>query len=331
MDNNQKMTTKVKVGIYGGGGYTAGELIRLLANHPMVQITCVQSHSQSGRDLSVVHRDLTGEIDLAFSDQLTWDFDVLFLCKGHGESMKFFVDNEKRLSDIRLIDLSMDFRSRSNKVGFIYGLPELYPTEIRKAMRIANPGCFATAIQLALLPAVQHRLINSPISISGITGSTGAGQKMSNNSHFSWRNNNVSVYKALAHQHLAEVKENLETACSDFDETLHFIPYRGNFTRGIIVTSHFLCDTDIDEVYKLYSYYYRHAKFTNTTDQNPDVKLVVNTNKALVYLEKIGDQLVVISVIDNLLKGASGQAVQNMNIMMGWEEMLGLKLKSIGF
>ncbi len=326
------MREKVKVGIYGAAGYTAGELVRLLVNHPGVQLSLLQSESQAGRGIEEVHTDLVGELDLQFqSDLELGELDVLFLCKGHGESTGFVSDHGDQLQGLTLIDLSHDFRTRANEAGFVYGLPEINKEAIGRSKRVANPGCFATCIQLGLLPAASHQLIDGAINISGITGSTGAGQALSPTSHFSWRNNNMSVYKAFNHQHLAEIGESLEQADPQFDEQIFFIPYRGNFTRGIITTSYFPCDATLEIVRSYYEDFYADHPFVHVVEKNPDVKQVVNTNKALVYLDKHGDQLMVISVIDNLLKGASGQAVQNMNLMLGLEETTGLRLKSTVF
>lgn len=324
--------SKIKVGIYGAAGYTAGELIRLLVHHPEVELVFAQSESQAGKQIADLHRDLIGDIELTFSNDLKLDaVDVLFLCKGHGESTDFVKDNKDALTGIKLVDLSHDFRTRSNDERFVYGLPEINKESIKKTSRIANPGCFATAIQLGLIPAAHHQLIDSTINVSGITGSTGAGQKLTETSHFSWRNSNMSVYKAFQHQHLTEIGESLVQMDRGFDEAIHFIPYRGNFARGIIVTSYFSCDADEEVIKAYYQEFYANDPFVHIVDVNPDVKQVVNTNKAMIHLEKHGDQLMVISVIDNLLKGASGQALQNMNLMFGLEETTGLNLKSIAF
>ena len=323
---------KVKAGIYGGAGYTAGELLRILLNHPYVEVTCVQSESQADKSLIEVHTDLVGETDLKFSKHLVVeDLDVLFLCKGHGESIGFYNHHKDSLTSVVVIDLSQDFRPRANDEGFVYGLPELNESAIRKSQRIANPGCFATCIQLGLLPAVSHQLVDGSIHVSGITGSTGAGQKLAATSHFSWRDSNMSVYKAFEHQHLLEVKESLLQEDERFNEDVHFIPYRGNFTRGIITTCYFPCDAELSVVKSFYKHYYETSPFVHVIDQNPNLKQVVNTNKVLIYLERHGEQLMVIAVIDNLLKGASGQAVQNMNIVFDWEQSIGLKLKANAF
>ncbi len=320
---------KVRVGIYGAAGYTAGELLRLLGYHPGVAVTQAQSESQAGKMISEIHRDLM-DWDLTFCKHLDFSkLDVLFMCKGHGESTKFMENND--LKSMKIIDLSHDFRARNNAGGFVYGLPEINSKAIQKSDRVANPGCFATAIQLALLPAAAHHLIDSDVHISGITGSTGAGQQLAATSHFSWRNGNMSVYKAFTHQHLAEIKESLVQVNRRFQETIHFIPYRGNFTRGILVTSYFHCDAELAVVKAYYREFYDQHPFIFIVDQNPDLKQVVNTNRAILYLEKHGDQMMVIAAIDNLLKGASGQAVQNMNLMFGFDESIGLQLKTIAF
>lgn len=324
--------SKIKAGICGAAGYTAGELIRLLVHHPEVELVFAQSESQAGKQIVELHKDLIGDIDLTFTKDLKLEsIDVLFLCKGHGESTDFVKENKDALTGVKLVDLSHDFRARENDENFLYGLPEINKEGIKKATRIANPGCFATAIQLGLIPAADHQLIDSTINVSGITGSTGAGQKLTETLDFSWRNSNMSVYKAFKHQHLAEIGESLVQMDGGFDEAIHFIPYRGNFTRGIIITSYFSCDADEEIVKAYYKEFYADHPFVHVVDKNPDVKQVVNTNKALIYPEKHDDQLIIISVIDNLLKGASGQALQNMNLMFGLEETTGLKLKSIAF
>ncbi len=321
---------KVRVGVYGAAGYTAGELLRLLVFHPMVEIVALQSESQAGRNIDQVHKDLLGDLSLKFTSTLnTSDVDVVFLCKGHGESVDLVQSGQ--LDGVHVIDLSQDFRPRGNEAGFVYGLPELNKAQISSAKRVANPGCFATCIQLGILPAVSHQLVDSSIHISGLTGSTGAGQKLTNTSHFSWRYGNISVYKAFKHQHLLEIRESCQVVDDRFQEPIHFVPYRGTFTRGIMATSYFACDAEVSIVKAYYKDFYADSPFVHVVDENPDIKQVVNTNKALVYLEKHDDQLMVISVIDNLLKGASGQAVQNMNLMFGLDESLGLKLKSTAF
>ncbi len=322
--------TKLRVGIYGAAGYTAGELIRILINHPNVEIVCAQSSSQVGKKVYNTHADLIGDTDLVFDAELDFDqIDVFFLCKGHGESKVYLKDADVP-SQVRIIDLSNDFRLKAPGNDFIYGLPEMNHDAIKSARKIANPGCFATCIQVGLLPAAKAGIIESEIHTTGITGSTGAGQSLSPTSHFSWRNNNMSVYKAFTHQHLSEIGESMEQE-SGKDHPINFIPFRGNFTRGIIVTSYFETEASEEQAYKLYKAYYDGHPYTHVVEENPDLKMVVNTNKALVYLKKEGTKLLVISIIDNLLKGASGQAVQNMNLMFGLEETAGLQLKASNF
>lgn len=324
------MESKIKAGIYGAAGYTAGELIRILLNHPNTEITCAQSGSQAGKAIAEIHTDLSGDTDLLFDAHLDLKhLDVLFLCKGHGESRTFL--SQAQLPDhLKIIDLSHDFRLKAAADGFVYGLPELQRERIVSASKIANPGCFATCIQLGLLPAAKGGMINSEIHTTGITGSTGAGQSLSPTSHFSWRNNNISVYKAFTHQHLGEIGESLKQA-GEKSVHVNFIPFRGNFTRGIIATSYFDTNFSEEEAYSFYEQFYSEHPFTHVVRKNPDLKMVVNTNKAFVYLQKEDDKLLVISIIDNLLKGASGQAVQNMNLIFGLEETTGLNLKAINF
>lgn len=321
---------KIRVGIYGAAGYTAGELIRILINHPEVAICQLQSESQAGKAITSVHKDMIGEAEFSFVDSLNLEeLDVLFLCKGHGDS-KVFMKSVRIPASLKVVDLSNDFRLQADAECFIYGLPEVNRDLISAANKVANPGCFATAIQLGLLPAAKAGFLPSEVHTTGITGSTGAGQSLSLTSHFSWRNNNLSVYKAFTHQHLGEIGE---TIASLAGKSVHvnFIPIRGNFARGILVTSYFQTDLTQKEALEIYRKYYQDHPFTHVTDENPDLKMVVNTNKAVVYLEKQGANLLVISIIDNLLKGASGQAVQNMNLMFGLAETTGLQLKSIAF
>lgn len=321
----------IKAGIIGGAGYTAGELIRILLNHPKVDLAFVNSTSNAGNKLSDVHSGLLGETDLRFTDRLPYDtIDVLFFCTAHGDTKKFLEANTVP-EKIKIIDLSTDYRHKREGNDFVYGLPELNKQEIRKSGKIANPGCFATAIQLALLPLAKANLLKSDIHVNAITGSTGAGVKPSATSHFSWRENNISVYKAFDHQHLQEIGESLCSLQTDFKEDINFIPVRGNFTRGIFASMYLNYDGTIEEAQKLYSEYYKNDPFTIITDKNPDLKQVVNTNKCVVYLEKHNSKLLIISCIDNLLKGASGQAVQNMNLIFGFDETEGLKLKATGF
>ncbi|MDR1584558.1 MAG: N-acetyl-gamma-glutamyl-phosphate reductase [Prevotellaceae bacterium] len=323
---------KIKVGIIGGAGYTAGELLRILVFHPAVEIVFVNSGSNAGNLVSDIHNSLLGDTALVFtSELLPFDsIDALFLCSAHGDSRKFMEEHQIP-ERIKIIDLSTDYRRKSDEHDFVYGLPELNKKEIRKASHIANPGCFATAVQLALLPLAAEGLLTDEVHVNAITGSTGAGVKPSATSHFSWRNNNISVYKAFEHQHLSEIRQSVVQLQAGFNREINFIPVRGNFTRGIFATTYTTCGLSLEEAKKLYAAYYAGSAFTLITDKNPDLKQVVNTNKAIIYLEKHGDKLFVISMIDNLLKGASGQAVQNMNLMFGLDEKAGLNLKSAGF
>jgi N-acetyl-gamma-glutamyl-phosphate reductase len=323
--------SKIKTGVIGGAGYTAGELLRILINHPEVQIVFVNSSSNAGNPVADIHSGLFGETDLIFTSELPLnEVDALFLCSAHGDSKKFMEENS--IPDhIKIIDLSTDYRAKSPDHDFVYGLPEINREEIKKAQRIANPGCFATAIQVALFPLAAKGLLKDEIHVNAITGSTGAGVKPSSTSHFSWRNNNISIYKPFGHQHLQEIGQSIKQLQPDFNKELNFIPVRGNFTRGIYVTSYTQCDLSLAEAKTLYQEFYQDSAFTFVTDKNPDLKQVVNTNKAIIYLEKHGNKLLIISMIDNLLKGASGQAVQNMNLMFGLDEKAGLSLKSVGF
>lgn len=328
----------IKVGIVGAAGYTGGELLRILVNHPNVEIVFANSKSNAGNAVWQVHRDLIGDTDLCFNSELESDIDVLFLCMGHGDSVKFVSDNEAYFlnAKFKIIDLSQDFRlkNKSSHVStgeFVYGLPELNKEAIKKAKNIANPGCFATCIQVGLLPLASAGKIKEDVHLTAITGSTGAGQKPTETTHFSWRENNLSVYKAFEHQHLNEINQSLKQLQPNFAKQVNFVPYRGDFTRGIIANMHVKTDLTIEQAKELYTNYYKNHPFTIVVSDNPDLKQVVNTNKALVYLEKHGDYLLVISMIDNLLKGASGQAVQNMNLMFGLNEKQGLRLKGIGF
>lgn len=322
---------KAQVGIVGGGGYTAGELIRILLYHPNVELAWVHSKSQAGKPLSSVHQDLLGDTNLGFTDRLDWSgIDVVFLCSGHGAS-RAFLESESVPADTKIVDLSHDYRMADSKHDFIYGLPELYGRQITEANRVANPGCFATAIQLGLLPLAQAGLLRDDVHIHAITGSTGAGQEPTASSHFSWRNNNVSVYKPFTHQHLPEIKQSLLGLQPDFPGILQFIPVRGNFTRGIFASLYTKIDESLPEVKNIYQHFYEAAPFVHLTTENPHLKQVVNTNKCVLYLQQHEGTLLIISLIDNLLKGASGQAVQNMNLMMGWDEKQGLQLKGAFF
>ncbi|RYZ30521.1 MAG: N-acetyl-gamma-glutamyl-phosphate reductase [Chitinophagaceae bacterium] len=323
---------KIKAGIVGGAGYTGGELIRLLIHHPYVVVSFIHSRSNAGNTVASVHQDLLGETDLAFTDQLSNDIDVLFLCVGHGEAKKF-LDQNTIADKVKVIDLSQDFRlNLQSEIGnrkFTYGLPELNREAIKNATNIANPGCFATAIQLGLLPLAQAGLLNE-VYTTGITGSTGAGQGLSPTSHFSWRANNVQAYKTLSHQHMNEINQSLRQLGSQLKE-LNFVPWRGDFTRGIFISTMLTCDWTFEKLNALYKDFYREAPFTIVSDKEIFLKQVVNTNKCVIHLEKVGTKLVVHSIIDNLLKGASGQAVQNMNLAFGLDEKAGLNLKSIAF
>jgi len=321
----------IKAGIIGGAGYTAGELIRILVHHPHVEITFVNSSSNAGNSITDVHEGLIGEIDLKFTAELPLDkIDVLFLCTAHGDSKKFLTENDVP-ENVKIVDLSTDFRQKRDDHDFVYGLPELNRDKIKQSCHVANPGCFATAIQLAILPLAAKCLIVDDVHINAITGSTGAGVKLAATSHFSWRNDNISIYKAFEHQHLQEINQSVHQLQSDFAYNINFIPVRGNFTRGIFATAYTKSKLTIKEANELYKDFYKDSAFTFVVNKNPDLKQVVNTNKGIVYLEKHGDYLLIVSIIDNLLKGASGQAVQNMNLMFGLDEKIGLNLKSVGF
>jgi len=321
---------KIKTGIIGGAGYTGGELIRILLNHPGVETSFIHSRSNAGNKVYSVHQDLLGDSDLYFSDKLSNDIDVLFLCLGHGESTKFLSEN-KIDEKIKIIDLANDFRQAAQSSfgnrQFVYGLPELNREKIKSAKNIANPGCFATAIQLGLLPLAKAGLLRD-IYTTGITGSTGAGQFLTETSHFSWRANNIQAYKTLTHQHLGEIGESLVQLQPATGIDLSFVPWRGDFTRGIFISSTINCALSLNDLNNLYAEYYNQHFFTHISRDAIFLKQVVNTNKAIIQLEKTGSKLVVHSIIDNLLKGASGQAVQNMNLMMGLDETTGLKLKA---
>lgn len=321
----------IEVGIIGGAGYTAGELIRLLLNHPKARLNFVYSTSSYGQNLSAIHQDLVGETEIKFSNQINSSVDVLFLCLGHGNSTAF-LENNVFSDHTKIIDLSHDFRlNRSSNFQakqFIYGLPELNKNEITNANYIANPGCFATAIQIALLPLAAKNLIQSPVHINAVTGATGAGTKPSATTHFTWRDNNFSHYKAFEHQHLAEIKESLNALQETFDSDLNFIPNRGNFSRGIFATLYLELNESLEDIISLYKSYYKNAPFTIISKNEVHLKQVVNTNKCLLHLTKHNNKLLITSAIDNLLKGASGQAIQNMNLMFGFEEHEGLKLKA---
>lgn len=324
----------IRVGIIGGAGYTAGELCRILINHPEAEITFIHSESNAGNKITDVHGGLIGETDLVFTDQLPFDkVDVVFFCFGHGKSREF-LGQHTIPANVKIVDLAQDFRLAAPEHDYVYGLPEINREAIAKAQHVANPGCFATCLQLGLLPLAKAGLLKgNDINVNAITGSTGAGFKPQATSHFSWRDNNLSIYKPFQHQHIPEIKQSLKQVQGSFDVDIDFIPYRGNFPRGIFATEVVKVDesVDIDEVVKVYKDFYADAAFTHYCDKAIDMKQVVNTNKALVHVEKYGNKLLVTSTIDNLLKGASGQAVQNMNIMFGIDEMAGLKLKANAF
>jgi N-acetyl-gamma-glutamyl-phosphate reductase len=329
----QAMANKIRVGIIGGAGYTAGELIRILLNHPNAELVSIHSKSNAGNPVYNVHQDLLGETELTFTDELSNDVDVLFLCLGHGESAKFLAENT--IPDtIKIIDLANDFRlnpkSEIANRKFVYGLPELQREKIKAAHNIANPGCFATAIQLGLLPLAKAGLLHE-VYTTGITGSTGAGQSLAATSHFSWRANNIQAYKTLTHQHNAEILQSINSFQSApilNEEGFNFVPWRGDFTRGVFISSQIKCDLSLEELNVVYKEFYKGHPFTTITTEPVFLKQVVNTNKCIIQLEKVGSKLVVHSVMDNLTKGASGQAIQNMNLIFGLEETTGLKLKA---
>lgn len=322
---------KLRVGIFGGAGYTGGELLRLLVFHPAVELVFVHSKSQAGKLLSDVHTDLLGELSLRFTDQVLPDIDVVFLCVAHGDAKKIMAEQAFH-QGVKVIDLSRDFRTvQEGEHAFVYGLPELNKKEIAKARKIANPGCFATAIQLALLPLAKHRLLLSDVFVSCTTGSTGAGQAFSETSHFSRRQNNHSVYKPFVHEHLAEIGQSIRKLQPGFEHDTVMVPQRGSFTRGILASIILKTTVDAESLRELFENYYSIHPFVHLSTKPIDLKQVVNTNRCLLYLEKYKDQLMIVSVIDNLLKGASGQAVQNMNLLFGLPETTGLKLKASAF
>lgn len=324
----------ITIGIIGGSGYTAGELIRILMNHPNAKLDFVYSTTNAGKQLHVAHQDLLGEIDFTFTDTVNPNVDVVFLCLGHGKSKSFLTENQFA-SHTKIIDLGNDFRLNKDEVfdgkKFIYGLPELNKTEIKNAQFIANPGCFATAIQLALLPMASDGLLNDDVHINATTGSTGAGVSLSETSHFSWRNNNFSHYKAFEHQHLGEIGESLHQLQTDFKNELLFIPNRGDFPRGIFATLYTKSEDSLEDLVAKYEAFYKDQPFVTVTTTNINMKQVVQTNKCIISLMKKGNRILITSVIDNLVKGASGQAIQNMNLMFGLEETTGLHLKPSGF
>lgn len=321
----------ISVGILGGAGYTAGELIRILINHPEVEIAFVNSESNAGNLLTDVHEGLYGETEMRFTDAMPFDdVDVVFFCFGHGKSEQFLKEHTIP-ENVKIIDLAQDFRIAAPGNDYVYGLPEINREAIKGARHVANPGCFATCIQMALLPAAKMQILNEDVAVNAITGSTGAGQKPGATTHFSWRNNNMSIYKAFKHQHVAEIRQSLTQVQGKLDASIDFIPYRGDFARGIFATCVVRTDKSEEEIVKAYKEFYRDAAFTHYIDKAIDMKQVVNTNKALVHCDKFEGKLLVTATIDNLLKGAVGQAVQNMNLMFGLDETLGLRLKPSAF
>ena len=321
----------IRIGIIGGAGYTAGELCRLLLNHPEAEIVFINSESNAGNLITDVHEGLYGETDMRFTDELPFeDVDVVYFCFGHGKSTQFLTDHYIP-ADVRIIDLAQDFRLAAEGNDYVYGLPALNRTAILGAQHVANPGCFATCIQLGLLPLADAGLLQGDVSVNAITGSTGAGVKPSSTTHFSWRSGNMSIYKAFQHQHVPEIVQSLQQLQPSFEGAIDFIPYRGDFPRGIFATEVITCDAPEEEIADLYRDFYSDAPFTHYVDRAVDLKQVVNTNKCLIHAERHGNKLLVTSVIDNLLKGASGQAVQNMNLMFELEEDAGLRLKPLAF
>lgn len=321
----------MKIGILGAAGYTGGELIRLLINHPQAEMVFANSESNAGNPVTDVHEGLYGETDLHFTDAMPFDkVDVVFFCFGHGKSEQFLKEHEVP-ANVRIIDLAQDFRLAAEGNDFVYGLPEINRSRIATAMHVANPGCFATCIQLGLLPAAEMGLITKDVAVNAITGSTGAGQKPGATTHFSWRTDNLSIYKPFTHQHVPEIKQSLRQVQGSLDAEIDFIPYRGNFARGIFATEVVRTDAPIEKIIEGYKAFYNDEPSTHYIDKPLDLKQVVNTNKCLVHCEKFGDKLLITSCIDNLLKGAVGQAVQNMNIMFGIDETAGLRLKPNAF
>ena len=329
----------VKVGILGAAGYTGGELIRLLLNHPEAEIVFANSGSNAGNKVADIHGGLLGETDLEFTDAMPFDeVDVVFFCFGHGKSEEFLKEHAIP-AHVKIIDLAQDFRIAASTHDYVYGLPEIHKAEIQKCQHLANPGCFATCIQLGLLPLAKAGLLKHDVSVNAITGSTGAGQKPTGTTHFSWRNNNMSVYKVFTHQHLHEIRQSLTELQGELDASIDFIPYRGDFPRGIFCTEVVKFDGEEgtpsnptgEQLAQMYKDFYADAAFTHYVDKAVDMKQVVNTNKCLVHVDKFGNKAVITSTIDNLLKGAVGQAVQNMNLMFGIDEKAGLNLKPSAF
>ena len=325
---------KIQAGIIGGAGYTGGEMLRILINHPDVDIAFVHSTSSADKHIYDVHTDLFGDTDLKFAAELAYNIDVLFLCVGHGDAKKF-LDANPIPDNIKVIDLSQDFRlvqsSKHKTKSFVYGLPELNREAIKQASNIANPGCFATCLQLGLLPLANKQLLNNEVHITATTGSTGAGQSLSATTHFTWRNDNLSVYKAFEHQHLNEIGQSVRQLQSGFNHAINFVPYRGDFTRGIIASMYTESGLGEAQALNLYQQYYAGHPFTHVTNHDIDLKQAVNTNKCIIQVKKHGGKIFIVSILDNLLKGASGQAVQNMNLMFGLDERAGLRLKATGF
>ncbi|MDY5090647.1 MAG: N-acetyl-gamma-glutamyl-phosphate reductase [Prevotella sp.] len=321
----------IKIGILGAAGYTGGELIRLLLNHPEAEIVFANSESNAGNLVANVHEGLLGDTDLRFTSEMPFDkVDVVFFCFGHGKSEQFLREHTIP-AHVKIIDLAQDFRLAAPDNDYVYGLPEINRERIAAAQHVANPGCFATCIQLGLLPAAKLGIVKGDIAVNAITGSTGAGQKPGATTHFSWRNNNMSIYKAFCHQHVPEICQSLKQVQGELDAEIDFIPYRGDFARGIFATEVVKTDMPLEQIIEAYKAFYKDAPFTHYVDNAIDMKQVVNTNKALVHCDKFGNKLLITSTIDNLLKGAVGQAVQNMNIMFGVEETMGLRLKGSAF
>ena len=321
----------IQVGIIGGAGYTAGELIRLLVHHSQVEINFVYSTSNTGNKISDIHQDLVGNLNLKFTNEINPNIDVLFLCLGHGNS-KVFLEQNSFSKNTKIIDLGNDFRLKSDAIfqekTFVYGLPELQKEAIINANYIANPGCFATAIQLALLPLANKNLLNNDVHVNAVTGATGAGTSLSKTTHFTWRDNNFSYYKPFTHQHLGEINQTVNQLQADFNSEINFMPNRGNFSRGIFATAYTYFEGSLEDVKSLYNSFYKDSKFTFVSGNDLHLKQVVNTNKCLIHLHKYNNKLLITSIIDNLLKGASGQAIQNMNLMFDFQETEGLQLKA---
>ena len=321
----------IKIGILGAAGYTGGELIRLLLNHPEAQIVFANSESNAGNLVADVHEGLYGDTDLRFTSDMPFnEVDVVFFCFGHGKSEQFLREHTIP-ANVKIIDLAQDFRLAAPDNDYVYGLPEINRERIAAAQHVANPGCFATCIQLGLLPAAKLGIVKGDIAVNAITGSTGAGQKPGATTHFSWRNNNMSIYKAFCHQNVPEICQSLKQVQGELDAEIDFIPYRGDFARGIFATEVVKTDMPIEQIVEAYKDFYKDAAFTHYVDNVIDMKQVVNTNKALIHCDKFGNKLLITSTIDNLLKGAVGQAVQNMNIMFGVDETMGLRLKGSAF